>query len=66
LEKLEDADVRAFGLAGIDGVPIPYIPEMGYVWGPWTDALNAILSQEMSAFEAFRNANAIIMKQIGR
>jgi maltose-binding protein MalE len=66
LEKLEDADVRAFGLAGIDGVPIPYIPEMDYVWGPWTDAINAIISQEMAAIEAFESANAIISKQLGR
>jgi len=66
LENLEDADLRAFGFAGEYGIPIPYLPEMDAVWGPWTDALQAIISQEMSAEEAFRNANAIIQKEIGQ
>lgn len=66
LESLEDADLRAFGIAGGSGIPIPNIPEMDAVWAPWTEAIQAIINQELSGPEAFRNANAIILKQIGQ
>jgi maltose-binding protein MalE len=66
LDKLEDPDLRAFGLAGVNGVPIPYLPEMNAVWDPWTDAIRAIISGELSPLEAFRNAEAIIMKEISQ
>lgn len=66
LENLEDADLRAFGFAGVNGVPIPNLPEMNAVWGPWSDAIRAIISGEMSGAEAFRNAYNIIMKEIGQ
>jgi arabinogalactan oligomer/maltooligosaccharide transport system substrate-binding protein len=66
LDNLEDEDVRAFGIAGVNGVPIPYIPEMNAVWGPWSDAIRMIISGETSGYEAFRNAYDIILKDLGQ
>jgi maltose-binding protein MalE len=39
---------------------------MDVVWGPWTDAIRAIISGEMPAFDAFKNAAIIIRKQLGQ
>jgi maltose-binding protein MalE len=66
LENLEDAELRAFGFAGANGSPIPYIPEMDAVWGPWTDAIQSIMIGYMSGYEAFTNAQEIILKEIGQ
>jgi maltose-binding protein MalE len=66
LEKLEDPELRLFGIAGANGIPIPNLPEMDVVWGPWTDAIRAIISGEMPAFDAFKNAAIIIRKQLGQ
>lgn len=56
LNRIEDLDVRAFGIAGMNGVPIPNIPEMQNVWGPWNEAVQAITAGELSAEEAFIGA----------
>ncbi len=39
LEKVEDADLQAMAAAGENAVMMPSIPEMGSVWGSWTDAI---------------------------
>ncbi len=39
LEKLDDADLIAFGQAGINATAMPAIPAMGSVWGGWNDAV---------------------------
>ncbi len=51
-----DPDIDGFGQAGINGQPMPAIPEMGSVWSAWTDAYALILSGESSGEEAFTNA----------
>jgi maltose-binding protein MalE len=51
-----DPDIQGFGLAGINGQPLPAIPEMGSVWSAWTDAYALILSGESAGDEAFANA----------
>lgn len=56
LKRIEDLDVRAFGIAGMNGVPIPNIPEMQVVWDPWNEAIQAITAGELSAEEAFIGA----------
>ena len=39
LEKVEDPDLKALAEAGKNAVMMPSIPEMGSVWGAWTDAI---------------------------
>jgi hypothetical protein len=39
LEKVEDPDLKALAEAGKNAVMMPAIPEMGSVWGAWTDAI---------------------------
>ncbi|MFN3265239.1 MAG: maltose ABC transporter substrate-binding protein [Deinococcales bacterium] len=36
----KDPVAAGFGAAIAKGIPMPNIPEMGQVWGPWGDALN--------------------------
>lgn len=60
----DDPVVAGFGAAGETGRPMPAIPEMGAVWGAWTDAYQNIFSgndpqQAFSeAAEQIRNAIA--------
>ncbi len=51
-----DADIEGFGESGINGQPMPSIPEMGSVWSAWTDAYSLILSGESPGDQAFTNA----------
>jgi arabinogalactan oligomer/maltooligosaccharide transport system substrate-binding protein len=46
LEKVEDPDIVAFGVAGENAQPMPAIPAMGSVWGSWQDGLQLILNGE--------------------
>lgn len=39
LDKVEDPDLKALAEAGKNAVMMPAIPEMGSVWGAWTDAI---------------------------
>jgi len=39
LAKVEDPDLKALAEAGKNAVMMPAIPEMGSVWGSWTDAI---------------------------
>ncbi|HSQ16555.1 MAG TPA: extracellular solute-binding protein, partial [Anaerolineales bacterium] len=56
LENFADAELRAFGLAGEAGIPLPNIPAMGAVWNPWTDAIRSIIDGYRPAREAFITA----------
>ncbi len=47
---------QGFGLSGINGQPMPAIPEMGSVWSAWTDAYGLILSGESDGDVAFTDA----------
>ena len=40
----ENPDIAGFGEAGINGYPMPAIPEMGSVWQAWTDAYQVIFT----------------------
>ncbi|MFW2380958.1 MAG: sugar ABC transporter substrate-binding protein [Acidimicrobiales bacterium] len=51
-----DADIQGFGEAGINGQPLPAIPEMGSVWSAWTDAYALILSGQSEGDVAFADA----------
>ncbi len=39
LEKIDDADIKAFAAAGENAVMMPAIPAMGSVWGSWNDSV---------------------------
>jgi maltose-binding protein MalE len=39
LEKIDDPDLQALAAAGENAIMMPAIPEMGSVWGSWTDAI---------------------------
>lgn len=58
---------QAFGTAGVDGVPMPNIPQAGSVWGPLSSAWAAATSgpDAISAKKAFAAAQAEIQKAIG-
>jgi maltose/maltodextrin transport system substrate-binding protein/arabinogalactan oligomer/maltooligosaccharide transport system substrate-binding protein len=64
LENLEDPDVRAFGFAGVNGIPIPNIPEMNSVWDPWTNAILAIIERTKPADAAFNDAASQIRQSL--
>ncbi len=55
-EVADDPNIEAFGEAGIDGVPMPAIPEMASVWEAWTNAYELIYEGEMEPEAAFEDA----------
>lgn len=55
-EKIEDPDIAGFAEAGVNGMPMPAIPEMSAVWTAWGDAIELIITGQASAEEAFKNA----------
>ena len=52
----DDPVIQGFGEAGIDGVPMPAIPEMGSVWEAWINAYELIYEGELEPDEAFEQA----------
>ena len=52
----DDPDIDGFGQSGINGQPMPAIPEMGSVWSAWTDAYALILNGTSSGEQAFQDA----------
>lgn len=56
LGMVDDPRVAAFGEAGIDGLPMPAIPEMSAVWTAWGDAVTLIMQEQSGGEEAFENA----------
>ena len=60
LALVDDERVAAFAEAGINGLPMPAIPEMSAVWTAWGDAVTLIMLEEVEAAEGFRNAAAQI------
>ena len=56
-------DDLGFNAAGVAAVPMPSIPEMGYVWDAWVAAAALSFSGERTAAEALRNAKAQVESQ---
>ncbi len=52
----DDPNIEAFGEAGVDGVPMPAIPEMASVWEAWTNAYTLIYEGDMEPDAAFEDA----------
>ena len=57
-------DIAGFGEAGINGYPMPAIPEMGSVWEAWTNAYQLTLTGG-DAVKSFEDAAAQIRNLIG-
>jgi maltose/maltodextrin transport system substrate-binding protein/arabinogalactan oligomer/maltooligosaccharide transport system substrate-binding protein len=66
LERTEDADLAALAHAGVNGLPMPAIPEMSAVWSAWGDALTLIFQQQQDAVAAFTNAASQIRTLIAQ
>jgi len=58
-----DADTKGFNAAGVNAVPMPSIPEMGYVWDAWVAAAALAFSGERTPVEALRTAKSQIESQ---
>jgi maltose-binding protein MalE len=63
-ELADDADTQAFNAAGVDAVPMPSIPEMGFVWDPWVNAGTLAISGELEPAAALEQAVEQIEGQI--
>ncbi len=55
-EKNTDADLLAFGQAGVNAVPMPNIPAMGSVWGSWGDAITLVITSKQESGAAMQEA----------
>lgn len=57
LELVKDnPDVVAFTMSAGNGIPMPNVPQMGFVWGAMDDALNLVVNGRATPAEAARNA----------
>jgi len=55
-EVAEDPDIEGFGESGLDGQPMPNIPEMDSVWESWTDAYELVWEDAEDPETAFTQA----------
>jgi arabinogalactan oligomer / maltooligosaccharide transport system substrate-binding protein len=64
--RVTNAQLKAFGQAGIGGTPIPNIPQMNSVWGPLGSAWAASTSGKgaIPAQKSFAQAAAAIKKAL--
>ncbi|GAB4580836.1 MAG: hypothetical protein Fur0022_35790 [Anaerolineales bacterium] len=56
LEATNDPDLAAMDLAGANAILMPYIPEMGSVWGAWGSGVTLALTGEGTVEEAMADA----------
>jgi maltose/maltodextrin transport system substrate-binding protein/arabinogalactan oligomer/maltooligosaccharide transport system substrate-binding protein len=56
LEQIDDADLAAMDVAGAGAVLMPYIPEMGSVWGAWGSGVQLALTGELPVADAMNDA----------
>lgn len=57
LNTITDPDMAAFGQVAAYAEPMPSIPEMGCVWGPWGNALTFIMAGTKIPTEAYTDAH---------
>lgn len=57
-------DVRAFGKVGLNGVPMPSIPQMGSVWADWGSAELALIKGQGDPATVWNTAVANIKAKI--
>jgi len=60
----EDPNTIGFNEAGINAVPMPSIPAMGYVWDAWVNAGALVAQGELTPQEALDSAVEQILAQV--
>lgn len=55
LEATDDPDLAAMGVAGANATLMPYIPEMGSVWGAWGSGVTLALTGEQPVADAMND-----------
>lgn len=60
----EDPDTAGFNEAGVNAVPMPSIPAMGFVWDAWVNAGALVVQGELSPQEALDGAVEQILAQV--
>lgn len=63
-ESAEDPNTAGFNEAGANAVPMPSIPEMGFVWDAWVNAGALVAQGELTPQEALDGAVEQIRAQI--
>jgi arabinogalactan oligomer / maltooligosaccharide transport system substrate-binding protein len=63
-EGATDVDTAGFNAAGVDAVPMPSIPAMGYVWDAWVGAGNLVVTGELSPKDALDAAVKQVLAQV--
>jgi len=63
-EAASDPNTAGFNAAGINAVPMPSIPAMGYVWDAWVNAGSLVAQGELEPQEALDAAVEQILAQI--
>jgi maltose-binding protein MalE len=59
-----DADTAGFNEAGVNAVPMPSIPAMGFVWDAWGNAGTLAITGELTPEEALQGAVDQVLTQI--
>jgi maltose-binding protein MalE len=59
-ENSGDKDTLGFNAAGVSAIPMPSIPEMGYVWDAWVAAAALAFSGDRTPAQALQNAKSQI------
>lgn len=60
----EDPNTAGFNAAGVNAVPMPSIPAMGYVWDAWVNAGSLVLQGELTPQEALDGAVNQVLEQL--
>ena len=56
LDKTEDPDLKAMGLAGANAIPMPNIPAMGSVWSAWNNGITLAITGQLTPEESMKDA----------
>ena len=60
----DDPDTAGFNAAGVNAVPMPSIPAMGFVWDAWVNAGSLVVQGELEPQEALDTAVEQILAQV--
>jgi maltose-binding protein MalE len=63
-EKINDADLKAFGESAATGEPLPAIPQMSAVWDAWGKAITLVFQQQEDPVKAITDAAKTIRDKI--
>ncbi len=64
-EAASDPNTKGFNEAGVNAVPMPSIPAMGYVWDAWVNAGALVAQGELTPQEALDGAVDQVLAQVG-